>query len=85
LLNFHSPRDFSISSRTLYPEKEYNITVVLQDYEMTVFMNGKCLGKVTLNEILPKRGNLVFECRQEMFVDDLTVEKISAFEFVKPN
>ncbi len=73
----------NISSRSLKTNEWYHITVFIQDYEMTIFIDGKRLKPIKLDDRLSSKGHLVFECHQEMWIDDVKVTEISSFEFAK--
>ena len=61
----------------------YDMVIALQDYSLTLFIDGKRSKEVKLNRKLPARGILVFECPQEYWIDDLRIIQVSAFAKAK--
>ncbi len=61
----------------------YDMVIVLEDYSLTLFIDGKRNKMVKLNRKLPARGILVFECPQEYWIDDLQIMQVSAFAKIK--
>ncbi len=61
----------------------YDMVIVLQDYSLTLFIDGKRNNMVKLNRKLPAQGILVFECPQEYWIDDLQIMQVSAFAKTK--
>ena len=61
----------------------YDMVMVLQDYSLTLFIDGKRHKVIKLNKKLPARGILVFECPQEYWIDDLQIIEVSAFAKAK--
>lgn len=61
----------------------YDMVIVLQDYSLTLYIDGKRNKMVRLNRKLPAQGILVFECPQEYWIDDLQIIKVSAFAKAK--
>jgi hypothetical protein len=61
----------------------YDMVIALQDYSLTLFIDGKRNKIVRLNRKLPAKGILVFECpqgqEQEYWIDDLQIMQVSAF------
>ena len=51
----------------------YDVQVVIEDYEMSVTVDGRLLKTMNLDRKLPSLGHLNFECHDEYWVDDLRV------------
>jgi len=61
----------------------YDMVIVLHDYSLTLFIDGKKNKVLKLNRQLPDRGILVFECPQEYWIDDLRIMQVSTFAKAK--
>ena len=61
----------------------YDMVIALQDYSLTLFIDGKRNKIVKLNRKLPARGMLGFACPQEYWIDDLQIIQVSAFAKIK--
>lgn len=61
----------------------YDMVIALQDYSLTIFIDGKRSKAFNLNRKLPARGILVFECPQEYWIDDLRIMQVSSFAKAK--
>ena len=63
----------------LVPETWYEFSFIIENYRMTVFIDGEEAGTVDIDKRLPGKGWLTFECHEEYRVDDLRI-----VEFVEP-
>jgi len=61
----------------------YDMVIALQDYSLTLFIDGKRNKVIKLNRKLPAQGLLVFECPQEYWIDDLRIIQVSSFAKAK--
>lgn len=61
----------------------YDVRVVIEDYKMTVTVDGRLLKTMSLDRRLPSLGHLNFECHDEYWVDDLRVVTGKAEGFVE--
>ncbi|MQY77497.1 MAG: hypothetical protein GH155_07725 [Spirochaeta sp.] len=61
----------------------YDMVIALQDYSLTLFIDGKRSEMVKLSSKLPARGILIFECPQEYWIDDLQIMQVSTFARAK--
>ena len=69
--------------KSLTPGKWHDITVSIQNDTLKLFINGRSFLKAPLDEKLPLKGHLNFECHKEMWVDDLKIVEVDTFEIPK--
>ena len=60
--------------------KWYDVSVSIQDYDLKLFIDGNLAIEKELNNKLPVKGYLIFECHQEYWIDDLKVVEVDTFD-----
>ena len=64
----------------LVPERWYEFSFVIENYRMTVFIDGEEAGIADMDTRLPGEGWLTFECHEEYRVDDLRIIELPGAE-----